>query len=274
MPASVPRALRHAQAGQAFSRGHRAPGVDIAAEALVAATGIFPEKITQTLVEEAISLPRVWQRRIRAWFGSDANERFTLYPRPDHEETLEKLTAGMQPAAAASLVRGLPPDQAQAYLAQLSNAREHVRAIWPALRLETPTGPELLPPSTMEMGRAWSVLAVIDHPTRLLDEMAMGTITAEQADAVAEVYPALFDVLRGLIDEEINRRRMERKTYKVPYRHQQILRTLLGLPPGVQLTQIAQEPARKIAKSAPASNPIQIDFTTRLGTKAQQLEQA
>ena len=239
----------------------------LAAEALVAVTGIFhDEPLGPKDGERARQLPGEWRSEVKAFFEQTKPRKFRLYPRPAHAATLDKLVAGIQQDRISRLTTRLAnQDIANGYLLALSNAIEYVRERWPALKLDTFAGPRLLEPGWATMAEAWEILAVIDRPGRLIDEMLMGTVGAAQVTAVQTVYPALFEMLRGIIEERRQLSLARSQSWSVPWRLERVLRILAGMPPDVAISQAPQPPARAARAS------FDIDFTSSQ-TRAQRLE--
>jgi hypothetical protein len=236
----------------------------LAAEALVAVSGIFPERpIGPSDGMAARQLPNEWRAQVKAFFDQARPRKFRLYPRPAHEKTLTRLTTGVD---LPMLTRKLAdPDLVTEYGVTLNNAREYVRARWPSLSMDTFTGPRLLEPGWTAMAEAWAVLAVVDDPSRILVEMLCGTIAGEQVAAVKTAYPALWKMLLAQIDERKNLELGRKKSWTVSWPKERILRILLGLPPDVSIAQAPQAPARAAAAR------INIDFSSAQ-TRAQRIE--
>lgn len=236
----------------------------IAAEALVAVTGLFPEQPLR--VQDGLAargLVNEWRSLIKAFFDQDKPRKFKLYSRPAHEAMLNRLTEGDDPNKLVGKLAD--PDVATEYLATLSNAREYLRERWPSLKTETFMGPRLLEPGWVSMAEAWAILAVLDHPTRILTEMLSGTLLAEQLEALKAVFPDLFKMLLALIDERKELERAKKQSYSVPWRKERIFRIVYGLPPEVSIDQAPQAPARM---GRPA--PIKINFAASQ-TRAQRI---
>jgi hypothetical protein len=238
----------------------------LVAEVLVAVGGVFPEgPFARVQLDAARNLPRDWQVRVRDWFDRETPARFRGVRRLDHRRTLERLSEPLTADAGAVLIAGLPDDVGAAYLVQLESAREYLRARWPSLSLETPTGPRLLEPGVLSMGEASSLFEVVDDPERVLLELEMASLTSAQAEAFRTVYPALTDMLRAQFDEQLIMRKARRKGYELSWFHERLLRIFFGLPPSISI----------VATGAPETskaNP-QIDFDmAATTTKSQRLE--
>lgn len=240
----------------------------IAAEALVGVTGVFPQDgpVTREQGRRAERVAKEWRAAVDAWLDQKEPADFKWVKPPDHEKTLEDLTSGITADRGAELVSLLVvPELADAYLQHLSDAREYLRALWPAFELDTPRGPRLVVPGKIERGRVASLLAVVDDPERVLDEMRMGTLTYPQADAFRRVYPRLHEMLVAMIREALA---LKPKAYVMPWWQERVYRVLLDLKPSMSLSRVEQPPPR-------AANPnISVDTKAeKLQTRAQVLAQ-
>jgi hypothetical protein len=237
--------------------------VTLAAEALVAVTGIFPdEPLGPPAGVVARRLPGEWRASVKAFFGQGPR-KFRLYPRPAHEATLERLTRGADLPMLTS--RLADSELVTEYGVVLNNAREYVRERWPSLERDRFTGPQLLEPGFTQMAAAWAILAVVNDPGRLLVEVLSATVLAEQVQAVKDVYPALHGMLVALIDERKKLELARKQSWTVSWGKERVLRIVLGLPPDVSIGQAPQPPARA------AGARINIDFSSAQ-THAQRIE--
>lgn len=215
--------------------------LSISAEALVAVTGVMPDQpLTAQTARAARELPKRWAQLVGAFFSEETWRPFKMPDAPDYEATYDALAEGL---GAEERTRLLPQVRdellADAYVAQLEQARAYLFERWPINQLDTATGPKNLPPSTMQQGQATALWSVVNDPTQVLEEMLMGTLLEEQAAAVRDVYPGLFSRLRTLIDVEIKERQARSEKYTVPWERERVLRCLLGLP---QETPIVEAP--------------------------------
>lgn len=230
--------------------------MSLTAEALVAVTGIFPEKPLGPLDGLAArQLPAEWKDQIRTFFHQEKARKFRLYPRPAHEATLDKLLAAPDLAMLTSKLAD--PELVTEYGVALNNAREFMRQRWPSLKMETFTGQRLLEPGWTTMAAAWAVLAVVDRPARLLTEVLSATVAGDQVAACKVVYPELWKVLLATIKERKDTELAKKKSWTVSWPKERVLRILLELPPDVSIKHAPQAPARA------ASGKISVDFSTR-----------
>ena len=236
------------------------------AEALTAITGIFQdEPVTPEQGRLAAKIPKEWRAAVVEFLNQKKKQRFKLPKRADHGDILETLSGGIDANRRASLVGRLTsPELGEAYLSVVARATAHLLDQWPRHYLDTPLGPRVMPPSKTEQMRAASLLAVVDDPNRILDEMRMMSLTTEQATALKTCYPALFEMLKAILFEELARKYKSPDKYALPFSKELIIRRLVGLPPGVSVSK-AQP------KGDQQSTPqVSIDFKS-LRTKAQDL---
>lgn len=235
----------------------------IAAEALLAVTGIFPEDpLTPKDGKLAETTEKRWRAEISAFFDQMDFRKFKAAKVPDHEKTLDRLIKPLDPRERSELVSLLAiPELGEAYLMALVNARNVARAAFSMLQMDSITGPIDLPPGVVEQGKSSAILSVVDDPDRVLDEIRSGTLTRPQAAAFKAAYPELLKMLSFIIWDIAQKRG---KAAPVSFDKQRVLRLLVGLPPQGSLSKAQQQPT---AKAPPA---IKIDFD-KLKTRAQVL---
>lgn len=234
----------------------------LAAEALFAVTGLDPSPLTVADGVAARALPKEWRARIGAFLdaGDEPFARFRMYDIPDVEALREKLTEQIDMATGGDLIGDLrDPDLATAYLEVLRGARTYLRDAMPAMMLTTPTGPEILPASTVATAAAAAKWAVIDHADRLLDELDMGTLTGEQVEAFKAVMPELYAAVLATVDTEITARKLRKKSFKVPWPRERVLRVLFEKPPEMDL--VSTDDGSENAKASLGARKLDIDFS-------------
>lgn len=243
----------------------------LAAEALLAVTGLFPtDPLGPAEGRDAKALPKQWKAAIDAFLDAATPTKFDMPPHVDWEKTWAKLSAGIDQEQIATVTASLVDDAIdQDFKVTLSNAWEYVRSRWPVYQMDTVSkrAPTLLPPGRVELGKAETLLATLDDPSRIVDEMRSHTLTYDQAAALKGVYPALYDMLKAILDEALDRREGAKKDFTVGHAKETVIRKLWGVPPGVELSRV-EPPAAKPGESAPN---IKIDFS-RQETKAQSLQ--
>jgi len=234
----------------------------LAAEALCLVTGLFPDSLTPGDGADARGLPRAWYESVCATCRARRPERFRMFRQPDAEKTWHRLQAPLD----QNLTQALDdPGLITAYLTQLEACRRYVLQLWPALTIETWSGPEYVQPSLSGLGEAYSVLALFGARDRLIHELAAGTLTSAQAEAFKALCPGLYDMVRQFLDYE--RGRMRRRQDRISSWAEGVLRVLLGMGPDArEMTSPADEPSP--AQPEPQLPSLAIDFAS-YATRAQ-----
>lgn len=243
--------------------------MSLTAECLVAVSGLFPDgPLGPADAKAAAKVPSQWREAAETFLDDEAMTKFRPAPQLDWRKTWDKLSRGLDPEYAATVTAAMADDElARDYQVCWSNAIEYVRSRWPVLQMDAIPEPILLPPGSIETGRCETLYAAVDDPATVVNDMHTGALTADQADAMRTVFPALTDMLRALILEGITARRVKDKNYRLPYGKEAPLRKLLGLPPGQPLSRLEPLPA-----NASKPQPVKVDFVRREQTKAQALE--
>lgn len=235
--------------------------LSLSAEALLAVTGVMREKpLTEKDAARARELPSEFAKKVTAFLDETEWRTFKMPAPGDYEATHEALMSGSDPDDGAELIAQIRDmELGRAYLAQLGAARQYLSERWPIDQIDTATGPRLLPPATMHQGQAWALFSVVTAPGRILDEMLMGTLQEEQAESVKDIYPGLYDRIRGLIDAEIMERKARSEAYTVAWDRERVLRIFLGLPQEVPITDGPD--GKQPEAPADAGADIAIDFS-------------
>lgn len=209
----------------------------LSAEALLSVSGIFPkDPLTRQQGIEAEDVPREQAVLIGEFLDSKGFKKFRLPPRVDHEKTYNALVRGVDPVQIAAVTAELQDgDLKREYEALLMNAREYLRARWPMLVVDVPLGQRFYTPGSTECARASALYAVVNNPRRILAEIAMGTIVAEQVEAFDTLFPDLSKLLRAQLGAELVSRATPRGPAEIPWRIESVLRIVLGLPPEAKI---------------------------------------
>lgn len=241
------------------------PNYQLAAEALVSVTGLFPDGILSPKDGRAAeSVPKEFRAAVQAFLDQSKPARFSLPKKIDAGKIADELSKGIDVADAGQLVSSLAvPELGEAYLEVLKRARGYLLAHWPRLSRDTLSGPRDLPPGPVENGRLASLYAIVDDPSRILDDLRSGTLTGEQAEAFKACYPSLYQMINMMIWDQAAKKWPPDKEASAPWRIERVVRVLLGLPPELSLSQAAP-------KKTAAPPKVQIDFDS-MKTPAQKL---
>jgi hypothetical protein len=242
---------------------------ELAAEALVLAGGLLrttpvtdsDKADSMTTGAIARRIPERWAAKVSRFLAAEEWQEFTVTEIRDYTETRDALMAELDPETEAMLVSEmLDHDLARAYAQQLRKARAYLAQNWPMSQMDTATGPKFYEPSTMEQGGAWALYAVLGYPERIVDELLMGALQDEQAQAFREVYPELFDRLNQTIGALHTEKQAASEGYELAWPRERVLRTLLGMPQDTPIVE-AQRGGQPEPKPDVGA-PIQIDFSS------------
>jgi hypothetical protein len=239
----------------------------IAAEALVAQIGIFPgpaEILTKEDKKAAEGIEKLWRGEVRAWLEQDKPKRFTLAKQYPFEKTLDLMTSDLPAELFSQLKDAAVLTECQA---QLDRARAFARSKWPVRYLDRPERPAglLLQPAQVELMGACAVVAVLDDPDRIVEELRMETLETAQIEAFKAIYPDLHKMLVAITWDEVDRRALD-KEYYMTWGTELVFRRLLGMPPQLAITTAQRPPPA-------AGHPtIKVDFG-RFKTNAQKLNE-
>ena len=162
------------------------------ADCLLAVAGLTPGAFTAAQRRQAMALPELFRARALAWWTAD-RKPFVEVKSPDLDKLFDAITTDVPRVALESWMRagGDDPDYVLDLQIGITRARQYLVAQWPRITLQTYAGPRLMPLAIDDEAEVVSLWAVLDEPTRILDEMDAGTLTSSQANAFRNVYPAL-----------------------------------------------------------------------------------
>lgn len=231
--------------------------MNLESEALVAVSGLFPEKpVGPGFGNEARLLPGRWRSEVKRFFDADKPERFRLPRRPYENSTMVELLTEM-PDTIWLASRIADPMTVDGYLSVLNNAREYVRAQWPILKLNTFTGERIVEPGAVSVLKAYNAFDIANSPARILDEMMSGSVDIEHTACLRTVYPNLFEMLLDMLDERKILEVARVKSYEIPWWKERVIRIIYNIPPEMSLEPAASEPPRF---RQPEHEPINIRF--------------
>lgn len=205
--------------------------VPLSAEALVAISGVFPEKpLRASDAAAARALPRQWKAQVSAFLSAKTPERLRPAPKIRYMSTWRQLNQKHNDAETIALLED--PAIAMAYVARLKVARTYLRKEWRPLQIQGLYSWTLVDPSPSEGERCADLFAIVNKPGRLLEALAAGSLLDAEMDAVEAVFPELWGMLGAFIYGEAIRRRAEKKSWEPSYWQEVALRTLLDMPIG------------------------------------------
>ena len=226
--------------------------MSLPSDCLLATTGIFPAGITPQDHERAAAIPPKWEKRLHAWVKADEQKAFVYVPpKADLEKLFVKLATPPNQLELQETIEGLGVADIEMVAdyagpaSGLTRARDYIVNAWPKFTIPGPTGPKILPLSDDDAAEMWSLIQVLDDPSRLLDEIDAFTLTASQAEAFRTCYPDLYAFADQAIRGEMITQQARHPEFAFTWERESVLNTLRGLPPEEPLVQPPPPPKPK-----------------------------
>lgn len=240
---------------------------DISTEALVAVTGIFPDRpVTYGDTYAATLLPGEWRSSVKEFFDRDKALKFKRTKLPMSYEKTGKLLVNPDDDPNWLTSNFSDPDVANSYLLVISNAREYLRSKWPKLIIQAYPLPRPVDPGRTFIEEMSMLYCTVNEPSIILREMISRSLQPAQVDAFKTVFPALYNLLLDTIDERKQLELSRSMSWTVPWSKERILRNLYQLP----IESSIQEAPRSEAKMGNVSQ-IKMKNSSET-TKSQSLE--
>lgn len=219
--------------------------MNLAAEALAAVTGIFPEEpASRSDGATAALIYGEWRTAVKAFFDRDKPYKFKKTRLPKSYSAMsEKIL--VPPDTADWLASEISdPEIVRAYLTVISNGRLYVKERWPNLQIQNFAGPRTAEPGKVFISEAAMIFCTVNNPTTVLDEMLSHSLQTAQVEAFKTVYPSLFALLMQLIDERKVLELTRLKSWQVPWSKERVLRVLFQLPINVSISEMPRPKAQ------------------------------
>jgi hypothetical protein len=212
---------------------------DLAAEALVAVTGINPR--TPPTPEDLLaaqSLVERWAGKVRRFLRGD-KQPMPWKPPPPSQKLQDRVIQQPTPMEVEAWFAALnEPGLGLDYLATIQRGREHVDSIWPKIAAPG-VAADVFPLAHDDLDEVWSVYRVLDDPDLILDEILAWTLTIEQVTAWRTVYPELSSLLDDVVAEQLIDWIASGKP--LMWQQEDVIRTLQGLPMEAPIVVAASE---------------------------------
>lgn len=224
--------------------------IELAAECLVAVTGLYPSKpVSDGEAREAMRLPKDTADAVAAFMDGKGPRRSGT-AHIDYLKAWKRLNSKVLDVTIASEIE----DQrvADAYLAKLREARAYLKDQWRPVQVLGLLGNELMQAPLSEMQRCSDLWAIVNDPRTLHSRMSVGCIMAEEIAALRAVFPEFVAMVDTMLDAQMFQRRKARKSYEVPYRQEVAIRMFRGMPTGAPMEVINPD------AQAPQAQPPQI----------------
>lgn len=204
-------------------------------DALLAVTGLFPETITPREHAASEAIPATFAKRATRWVKTEELAEFKfIEPRKDLDKLFAKLVTPPNQLEAQQWVEGLGVEDAELvadFYTSLIGARQHLQNAWPTVTIDGPAGIRILELSHDDAAEVWSLLQVLDEPTRVFDELDARTLTATQALAFRTCYPELYKLADEAIDAALIEARAKDDDFDLDWERAACLNTFRGKPP-------------------------------------------
>jgi hypothetical protein len=166
---------------------------------LVAATcGVVKPKVTEATLKRAFDLPEKLAKRLHSWVLNPEITEFLLPEQHDSDKLFDILGT---PATFPDLVAD--PFEANALDMKIAEMRAMLVKRYPVVSTPDFLDDSLLPASDDEKQDWLALVAVCDDSSRLVDEVAMGSLMPEQVEVYKESFPGLYQELFNAAEDAI-----------------------------------------------------------------------
>jgi hypothetical protein len=199
--------------------------VSVESESLLAVTGCISPKINESLSRMA-ELPDRLQGRIDRWLRSRGPARpWTPPPYHDPAKLRDRLIHTPDELRGHD---GLDEVLAAEWVQEVKDARKSLVDRWPGIPLRGGLT-ALEPPLAHDAAWDWlALVAVVDEPLRLLDELEAGALLPAQLEVFQEVYPELTRVVTEAVFRVVVD--LAARGTDLPETKERMLRLVLGTP--------------------------------------------
>lgn len=243
----------------------------LAAEALVAATGVTPllerapRPVTKAQVSAAKRLPQAILALLRDFLDKPAHEPERPDPPAfDYDQLREGIFETEPDAQAVARLIGSfeDTDLAEAYLEALRTGVLYLQGVIPRETRQTLLGVEDEPPSEVELATFRRQWEVANDPLTALRDLVAGPITPDQVETLAAVYPGLYEETKRAVLQLLVERRAKDEAYTLPYQKQlglEILFQVDAMDPAFQRELQAASKQKAEGEAKPAMSRLDAD---------------
>jgi hypothetical protein len=236
-------------------------------EGLVAMTGIFP---THGPSELAVRGAATYQERIRRrlvrFLGAEQAEKIKWERPPVQADLWRDLNEEIDIEEMARWLDGLPMEIAAMYPTVISNARAYIKRAWPIYPEQT-LGASVYELAQDEYGDVWQLARTLNDFETIFDDMDALVLLPSQVDAVAEVYPDLYEettaAAMSLLKPYTSISGIAPAKKSLSYQREEQLRTLLRLPMDAPFIQPQEEQPKGAPKRADSTREMERRNTTQ-----------
>lgn len=243
--------------------------MSIQAELLLASTGVLGlDPVTIEDAQAGDATTAEWPGRLQRWVRGKDHKPYKPPPKRNLETAAQNLARPLSAADIEIITAQLVGDSAlkMEYLDALQSSRAYLTNAWPSNTRTTPAGIQFLPLSSGQSWFAAGVLAVVEDPWRLVEELEMLSLTQAQAAAFRACYPEMFAAAIETLQTAMSDATGTRPDWEPTPDRIDRMRTLAGL----------QKPLEAKPPSAPApqTQPLNLEKQFKKAqTKSQRIEQ-
>lgn len=200
----------------------------IAAEALVAITGLWPTSApSRSTVLAASNIVKSWSRKFSTFLDGKVG-KFKWKQPPDaeslHNDILEEMDSEK---IAGWFTNMLDAELAIEYVAVIKRGREYLANIWPKLKIQGIVA-KALPPSRDQLDSVWTIARTLDDLDVIFDDLNAHCLAKEQVVAFREIYPELSAMSDRMVEDLISGKIA--KGDDLSWEVESQIKTLMGLP--------------------------------------------
>lgn len=166
----------------------------LSADCLLGVVGLMPDEVTRRQMVQAATLPEKFSARAKAWWNRKEPTAYKDIKVGNLDELFDKISAEptREEIERWHADAGDDAEIIEDFTVSLKNARTYLKEQWPRIQLVTFAGTRLADLSVEDEAEVASLFAVLNEPTRVLDEMDSATLSPSQATAFRKAYPALY----------------------------------------------------------------------------------
>lgn len=232
------------------------PQSGLPAEALVAMTGIFPSRGPSELEARGADnyLARI-RRRIVRFLESRKVESLKWQRPPSQKDLWQRLSQPFDEAELDEWFDGWAghPAVPIEYPAIVQQARDHVKSVWPIFQ-DNSLGLHTYELAPDEYGDVWHICRTLNDPETLFDDLDSMVLLPVQVEAVAKVYPGLYEEIRKitmlLLEPYVGIEGGIEQKNTLPGEREEQIRTLLQVPNDGPIAAAPDEQQQNQAKAS------------------------
>lgn len=211
-------------------------------EDLLAETGLSaylndaPVRFGVEMQKRALATRSKMRRALRAFLtGGQDFERARAMEPFRWQRALEQLSNPPDQRKLAAKLHGQDPGVATPWVEAAGRAVTYLTGALRRRERVTPTGPQVLPPSDMEIARFRHAWEMAEDPMVLLEALAEGSLSIRMAQTFGALWPDLYAELQQALPELLVTIKGQRPSFELPWPREKQARALMGASWGPML---------------------------------------